>query len=111
MGPAYLVAFVADPAADAHADALRDVARRVAGAGFFDDAHDGPERTVGAFVRTDAPSSAVACALLAAVAEVSAEHAVRIEVQFAEAVVGQIDGGRYDAALSCAVGGSSRAIP
>jgi hypothetical protein len=116
VAPAYLVAFVADPACDAHADALRAVARRVAGAGFFDDSHDGPDRTVGTFVRTEAPSSEEAAALLAAVAAMSAEHAVRVEVQFAEEVLGLIDGGRFDAALSRAVGGPagggpSRAIP
>jgi hypothetical protein len=105
VAPAYLVAFVADPPCDAHADALRAVARRVAGAGFFDDADDGPHRTVGTFVRTEAPWSDAAMALLAAVGEMSAEHAVRVEVQFAEEVLGLIDDGRPDAALRQALRG------
>ena len=49
----YLVLFVADPADDGHADALRDVARRVPGAGFFDDPMGGKQRTVGTYLRLD----------------------------------------------------------
>src|SRR4051794_34125451 len=65
----YLVLFVADPAEDRHADALRDVARSVAGAGFFDGGEAGDARTVGTYVQAAALDEPGAQALLAAMAE------------------------------------------
>lgn len=105
MAPApYLVLFVADPADDGHADAIRDAARQVPGAGFFDDpaAAHGGERTVGAFLRTDDPA-AEGGPLVAALAAVSLLLAARIEVQYREAVLGHLVDGRPDAGLARAL--------
>ena len=102
MAAAYLVLFVADPADDGHADAIRDAARQVPGAGFFDDPADDGERTVGAFLRTDDPAGRGA-PLVHALADVSLLLAARIEVQYREAVLGWIVDGRPDAALSRAL--------
>ena len=101
MADAYLVLFVADPADDGHADALREAARGVPQAGFFDDPAGGDERTVGAYLRAD--RLAAGHALLEAVAAVSFALAARIEVQFREEVVGQFVDGIPDAALARAL--------
>ena len=53
MPDPYLVLFVADPADDGHADALRAAARAVPQAGFFDDPAGGDTRTVGVYLRTE----------------------------------------------------------
>jgi hypothetical protein len=100
MPDPYLVLFVADPADDGHADALRAAARGIAGAGFFDDPAGGEQRTVGAYLRAE--ELADGTALLAAVAQVSFALAARIEVQFREAVLGHLVDGRPDAALAAA---------
>lgn len=92
-----LVLFVADPAADEHADALREVARLVPGAGFFDDPAGGDERTVGTYLRTD--DVAAGAPLIEAVAAVSHRFRVRVEVQYREEIVGFIEDGVPDAAL------------
>jgi hypothetical protein len=101
---AYLVLFVADPARDAHADALRTAARGVPGAGFFDDPESGAQRTVGTYLRTDGLAVAAAARLVDAVAVVSAEHGVRVEVQWREEVLGWIDRGTPDTAVTRALG-------
>jgi hypothetical protein len=98
MSDAYLVLFVADAAHDGHADALRDAARRVAGAGFFDDPSGGEERTVGTYVR--ARELVDGLALLAQIARVSAALEARFEVQHAEEILGYLESGRPDAALA-----------
>jgi hypothetical protein len=98
----YLVLFVADDADDGHADAVRDAAREVPGAGFFDDPADGGQRTVGAFLRTDDPAGHGAT-LVSALAAVSLTLAARIEVQYAEDVLGWIIDGRPDPALTRAL--------
>jgi hypothetical protein len=101
MPDAYLVLFVADPATDGHADALRAAARRVPGAGFFDGAGGdgfGEERTVGAYVKTD--TLAGGSALLGEVAQISSALGVRFEVQHAEAILGYVVAGRPDASLA-----------
>jgi hypothetical protein len=100
MADAYLVLFVADPADDGHADALREVARAVPGAGFFDDPAGGTERTVGTYLRTD--DLLGGAALMLAVARVSEALAARIEVQFREEILGYLVAGRPDAALAAA---------
>ena len=100
----YLVLFVADPAHDGHADALRAAARSVPGAGFFDDTTDDVQRTVGAYLRTDDPAGAPAAALVAAVGAVGKRLATRFEVQYAEAVVGHLHDGRPDAGVARMLG-------
>ncbi len=96
MADAYLVLFVADAADDGHADAIREAARAVPGAGFFDDpAAEHGTRTVGAFLRTGDPSGEGAT-LVAAIAAVSLMLAARFEVQYREDVLGWIVDGRPD---------------
>jgi hypothetical protein len=97
MADAYLVLFVADPADDGHADALRSAARAVPDAGFFDDPAGGEQRTVGAYLKTD--DLAEGLALVAAVAAVSRGLAARIEVQHAEEILGHLIDGLPDEAL------------
>src|SRR3954451_17203104 len=75
MPDPYLVLFVADPAADEHAEALRGAARGVPEAGFFDDPDGGAQRTVGAYVRAREIRDGIA--LLQAVAAISRVLAVR----------------------------------
>jgi hypothetical protein len=99
----YLVLFVADAADDRHADALRSIARTVEGAGFFDDPALDGLRTVGTYLRTDDPGAEAALALVARVAAMSQEHAVRIEVQHAEAVLGHIESGLATTELAAAL--------
>jgi hypothetical protein len=101
----YLVVFVADPADDGHADALRDLARSVPGAGFFDDPSGGAERTVGAYARVDTLQDEVAQALIGHVGQLSELLAVRIEVQFEERILGHLESGVADAALLAALSG------
>ncbi|MDX6685868.1 MAG: hypothetical protein QOF26_2072 [Baekduia sp.] len=101
MADAYLVLFVADPADDGHADALRTAARAIPGAGFFDDPAGGDERTVGTYLRTD--ELVEGAALMLAVARVSEALAARIEVQFREEILGYLVDGRPDAALAAAL--------
>lgn len=97
MADPYLVLFVADPADDGHADALRAAARAVPQAGFFDDPVGGDARTVGAYLRTEELADGLA--LVAAVAEVSFALAARIEVQYREEILGHLIDGRPDEAL------------
>jgi hypothetical protein len=87
----YLVLFVADPAEDRHAEALRDVARSVAGAGFFDGGEAGDARTVGTYVRAGALDEPGARALLAAMAEFAVRAGARVEVQLDERIVGHLE--------------------
>src|SRR4051794_33278992 len=102
MPDAYLVLFVAGPAGDDHADALRGVARAVPQAGFFDDAEDGPQRTVGTFLRTPDPADGMA--LIRAVAGVSRGPQARLGVPHAQRIRGFLDAGRPDAALRAELG-------
>jgi hypothetical protein len=99
----YLVLFVADPAGDHHADALREIARAVDGAGFFDGDADDPQRTVGAFVRVAGLDAPAAAALVEAVALVSRALSTRFEVQFREEVLGHLDDGTPDERLRAAL--------
>jgi hypothetical protein len=97
----YLVLFVADPADDGHADALRDAARRVAGAGFFDDPMGGEERTVGTYLRVDGEADhAAARELIGHVAVVSTVLAARVEIQLDERILGHLVAGEADAELA-----------
>jgi hypothetical protein len=100
---AYLVAFVADPAADHHADALRELARGLPGAGFFDDPAGGEARTVGAYARVDSLADELAQALIGHVGELSGALEVRIEVQYDEVILGHLVAGVPDAALMAAL--------
>jgi hypothetical protein len=103
MRVSHLVLFVADAADDRQAAALREIARSVEGAGFFDDPELGGLRTVGTYLRTDDPRGEGAMALVAAVAAMSATLGARIEVQYAEAVLGHIESGLPTAALARAL--------
>ncbi|HEU4656597.1 MAG TPA: hypothetical protein VFR97_03690 [Capillimicrobium sp.] len=100
----YLVLFVADPADDGHADALRDVARSVEGAGFFDDPAGGEERTVGTYLRVESLRDERAQALIGWVAGVSEALAARVEVQYREVVLGHLVAGQADDRLRAALG-------
>lgn len=102
--PSYLVLFVADPADDNHAAALRELARGLKGAGFFDDPELGGERTTGTFMRTDSLVEPAALELIARVAELSGELELRIEVQHREKILGHLESGRPDAKLAAALG-------
>jgi hypothetical protein len=97
MPDAYLVLFVADDATDGHADALRAAARRVPGAGFFDDLEGGEVRTVGTYVR--ARELLEGLALVREVAAIGRDLGVRFEVQHAEVILGHLVEGRPDPAL------------
>jgi hypothetical protein len=103
MRVSYLVLFVADAADDRHAAALREVARSVDGAGFFDDPELGGLRTVGTYLRTDEPGGEGGLALVAGVAAMSEALAARIEVQHAEVVLGHIESGLPTAELARAL--------
>jgi hypothetical protein len=113
MADPYLVLFVADAADDGHADALRDAARAVPDAGFFDGVggagSSGDERTVGTYLRAE--ELAHGAALLAAVAEVSFALAARIEVQFREDILGYLVDGQPDAELAAALRAAIGDIP
>jgi hypothetical protein len=100
----YLVAFVADPAEDRHADALREAARAVDGAGFFDDPEGGDERTVGTYVRAGALGDPAAQALIAEALRVSREVPARLEVQHGGEILGHMSGGEPDDRLRAALG-------
>jgi hypothetical protein len=87
----YLVLFVADPAEDQHAIALRDLARSIAGAGFIDGGEPGDARTVGIYVRASALDEPGAQALVAAMAEFAMREGVRVEAQLDERIVGHLE--------------------
>ena len=103
MEPGYLVLFVADPAEDSHAAALREVARGLKGAGFFDDPELGGERTTWTFMRTERIGEPAALELIARVAELSGELGLRIEVQHRERILGHLVSGRPDPDLAAAL--------
>jgi hypothetical protein len=98
MSEPYLVLFVAEPAEDHHADAIRGSVRRVSGAGFFDDMEGGESRTVGAYVR--ARELVDGLTLLAEIAALSRLLKARFEVQHAERILGFLESGTPDAALA-----------
>ena len=100
----YLVLFVADEADDGHADALRDTARSLRGAGFFDDPDLGGQRTLGTYLETDTLDDPVALELIARVAELSRTLACRIEVQHHEVILGHLVDGRPDEKLAASLG-------
>jgi hypothetical protein len=99
-GPRYLVLLVADPADDGHADALRAAARKVPGAGFFDDPVGGQARTVGTYLRLEGDDLAPARELVGRVAVVSGALAARVEVQLDERILGHLVAGEADPALA-----------
>ena len=101
---AYLVLFVADPADDGHADALREVARGLKGAGFFDDPDLGGQRTTGTYLETETLDDPTALELIARVAELWSALACRIEVQHREAILGHVVAGQPDEALAASLG-------
>jgi hypothetical protein len=100
----YLVLFVADEADDGHADALRETARSLKGAGFFDDPDLGGQRTTGTYLETDTLEDPVALELIARVAELSTALACRIEVQHREVILGHLVCGQPDEQLAASLG-------
>jgi hypothetical protein len=104
VSPSYLVLFVADAADDAHASALRELARGLKGAGFFDDPELGGERTLGTFLRAESLDDPVALELIARVAELSQALGIRIEVQHREVILGHLEAGRPDEQLTASLG-------
>ena len=92
---AYLVFFARDPVDDALAEAIVDRVRGCSGAGWFDDpgAASPAERTTGGYVRANDVADPVACALLEAARVVSADHAIVVEVQWREELLGVLDAG------------------
>ena len=100
----YLVMFVADPADDNHADALRRTASGLRGAGFFDDPDLGGQRTTGTYLETETLEDPTALELIARVAELSGELECRIEVQHREVILGHLVAGRPDEALAASLG-------
>ena len=102
-GRRLLVLFVADPADDGHADAIRDAARKVPAAGFFDDPAGGEERTVGVYLRFAPSAPDAARALIGHIAFVSEALAARVEVQLDEVVLGHLVAGSPDERLAAAL--------
>jgi hypothetical protein len=102
--PDYLVLFIADPADDTHADALRETARSLKGAGFFDDPDLGGQRTTGTYLETETLEDPVALELIARVAELSAQLGCRIEVQHREVILGHLVAGQPDEPLAASLG-------
>ena len=100
----YLVLFVADEADDGHADALRETARGLEGAGFFDDPDLGGQRTTGTYLETETLEDPVALELIARVSELSAALACRIEVQHREVILGRLIAGQPDEQLASSLG-------
>jgi hypothetical protein len=100
----YLVLFVADAADDGHADALRETARGLKGAGFFDDPDLGGQRTTGTYLQTESLEDPVALELIARMAELSFALACRIEVQHREVVLGHLEAGKPDEQLAASLG-------
>ena len=100
----YLVLFVSDEADDGHADALRETARGLKGAGFFDDPDLGGRRTTGTYLETDSLDDPTALELIARVAELSTVLACRIEVQHREEILGHLDCGQPDEQLAASLG-------
>ena len=100
----YLVLFVADEADDGHADALRETARGLKGAGFFDDPDLGGQRTTGTYLETDTLEDPVALELIARVSELSDALACRIQVQHREVILGHIVYGQPDEQLAAVLG-------
>ena len=100
----YLVLFVADEADDGHADALRETARSLKGAGFFDDPDLGGQRTTGTYLETDTLDDPVALELIARVAELSRALACRIEIQHHEVILGHLVQGQPDEKLAASLG-------
>jgi hypothetical protein len=87
---------------DAAWDALRGVARAVAGAGLFDGGDE--PRTVGVYVRVAGLDEPTARALVAEVAALSRRVGVRFEVQYRERILGHLQRGQPDAPLLLALG-------
>ena len=100
----YLVLFVADEADDGHADALRDTARSLKGAGFFDDPDLGGQRTTGTYLETESLEDPIALELIARMAELSFALACRIEVQHREVILGHLVSGKPDERLAAVLG-------
>ena len=106
----YLVFFARDPVDDALADAILARVRACEGAGWFDDpgAASAAERTTGGYVRVADPEEPAGRALIDTARAVSADHAVLVEVQWREAVLGVLEAGRWRGSSSSGADGGSR---
>jgi hypothetical protein len=93
----YLVFFARDPVDDRLAGAIVERVRACPGAGWFDDpaAASPAERTTGGYVRASAIDEPVAAGLLDVARSVSADHAIVVEVQWREAVLGVLEAGAW----------------
>jgi hypothetical protein len=94
---AYLVFFARDPVDDALAGAIVDRVRACPGAGWFDDpgAATPAERTTGGYVRVADPEEPRGRTLLDAARAVSSEHAILVEVQWREEILGVLEAGTW----------------
>lgn len=96
---AYLVFFVAGPVDDDLAEAVVARVRTCPGAGWFDDADAASpgERTTGGYVRVSDPETPDGRGLLDIARRLSGDHALLVEVQWREAVIGHLDRGVWRA--------------
>ena len=110
--PGFLVFFVTDAVDDELAHALRSRIRAVAwdrpweahAPGFFDDPDPGGGiRTTGGYLRIESPVQSDALALLRVAAAVSEDHAVTVELQWQERIIGHVRSGEPDPGLEAAV--------
>jgi hypothetical protein len=95
--PSYLVFFARDPVDDALAGAILDRVRGCPGAGWFDDpgAATPAERTTGGYVRVDDPEEPAGRGLLDVARALSSDHAMLVEVQWREEIIGVLDAGTW----------------
>ena len=93
----YLVFFARDPVDDALADAILARVRTCDGAGWFDDpgAASPAERTTGGYVRVTDPEEPTGRALVDIARGLSADHAILVEVQWREAILGVLERGEW----------------
>lgn len=110
--PGFLVFFVTDAVDDELARALRTRIRAAAGdrpwiqhaPGFFDDPDPGGGvRTTGGYLRIESPCETDALALLGVATDVAEDHAVTVELQWQERVLGHVRAGEADSGLEDAV--------
>jgi hypothetical protein len=93
----YLVFFARDPVDDALAGAIVDRVRGCSGAGWFDDAGAATpaERTTGGYVRARDVEEPHARELLQVARLLSADHAILVEVQWREELLGLLESGTW----------------
>lgn len=97
MAAAYLVFFARDPVDDEVAGAIVERVRACPGAGWFDDpgAATPAERTTGGYVKVSGLDEPDGVGLLDVARGVSADLAVKVEVQWREEVLGHLEAGAW----------------